>query len=81
MLYYKSIKRNRANFKIPYRKGDFMRTREESLNNFIKLVDELISSKYLFANSKIFDVITAINETTAEVRAVTESAETLPSAI
>ena len=38
-----------------------MRTREESLNNFIKLCDELISSKYLFANSKIFDVITAIN--------------------
>lgn len=61
MLYYKSIKRNRAKFKIPYLKGDFMRTREESLNNFIKLIDELISSKYLFANSKIFDVITAIN--------------------
>lgn len=38
-----------------------MRTREESLNNFIKLCDELISSKYLFANSKVFDVITAIN--------------------
>ncbi len=38
-----------------------MRTREESLNNFIKLVDELISSKYLFANSKVFEVITAIN--------------------
>lgn len=61
MLYYKNIKRNRAKFKIPYLKGDFMRTREESLNNFIKLIDELISSKYLFANSKIFDVITAIN--------------------
>lgn len=38
-----------------------MRTREESLNNFTKLVDELISSRYLFANSKIFEVITAIN--------------------
>ena len=38
-----------------------MRTREQSLNNFIKLCDELISSKYLFANSKVFDVITAIN--------------------
>ena len=38
-----------------------MRTREESLNNFIELVDELISSKYLFANSKVFEVITAIN--------------------
>lgn len=38
-----------------------MRTREESLNNFIKLVDELIGSRYLFANSKVFEVITAIN--------------------
>ncbi len=38
-----------------------MRTREESLNNFITLVDELINSKYLFANSKVFEVITAIN--------------------
>ncbi len=38
-----------------------MRTREESLNNFIKLVDELIASRYLFANSKVFEVITAIN--------------------
>ena len=38
-----------------------MRTREESLNNFTKLVDELISSRYLFANSKIFEVITCIN--------------------
>ncbi len=38
-----------------------MRTREESLNNFIELVDELISSKYLFANSKVFEIITAIN--------------------
>ena len=38
-----------------------MRTREESLNNFMKLVDELIASRYLFANSKVFEVITAIN--------------------
>ncbi len=38
-----------------------MRTREESLNNFIELVEELINSKYLFANSKVFEVITAIN--------------------
>ena len=38
-----------------------MRTREESLNSFIKLVDELIASKYLFANSKVFEVTTAIN--------------------
>ncbi|MBO7215020.1 MAG: hypothetical protein J6V66_05945 [Clostridia bacterium] len=38
-----------------------MRTREESLNKFIELVDELIGSNYLFANPKIFEVITAIN--------------------
>lgn len=38
-----------------------MKTREESLNNFINLLDELIQSRYLFANSKIFDVVTAIN--------------------
>ncbi len=38
-----------------------MRTREESLNNFIKICDELISSRYLFANSKVFDLITLIN--------------------
>ena len=38
-----------------------MRTREESLNNFSKICDELISSKYLFANSKVFDLITLVN--------------------
>lgn len=38
-----------------------MRTREESLNNFSKLVGELIDSNYLLANSKIFEVITAVN--------------------
>ncbi|MBR6737836.1 MAG: hypothetical protein IKL82_05690 [Clostridia bacterium] len=38
-----------------------MRTREESLNNFCKTVDELISSKYLFANSKIFEIIANVN--------------------
>ena len=38
-----------------------MRTREESLNNFSKLVGDLIDSNYLLANSKIFEVITAIN--------------------
>ena len=38
-----------------------MKTREESLNNFINLLDELIQSRYLFANTKIFDVVTAIN--------------------
>lgn len=38
-----------------------MKTREDSLNNFINLLDELIQSRYLFANSKIFDVITHIN--------------------
>jgi hypothetical protein len=38
-----------------------MRTREESLISFTKLVDELINSRYLFANSKIFEIITAIN--------------------
>ncbi len=38
-----------------------MRTREESLNNFCKLVDELINVNYLLANSKIFEVITSIN--------------------
>ena len=38
-----------------------MKTREESLNNFINLLDELIKSRYLFANSKIFEVITQIN--------------------
>lgn len=38
-----------------------MRTREQSLNNFLGLLDELIQSRYLFANSKVFEVITAIN--------------------
>ncbi len=38
-----------------------MRTREESLNNFCKLVNELISVNYLLANSKIFEVVTSIN--------------------
>lgn len=38
-----------------------MRTREESLNNFCHQLDELISSRYLFANGKIFDVIKSIN--------------------
>ena len=38
-----------------------MRTREESLNNFTRICDELISSRYLFANSKVFDLITLIN--------------------
>ena len=38
-----------------------MRTREESLNNFSKLVGDLIESNYLLANSKIFEVITSIN--------------------
>ena len=38
-----------------------MRTREESLNNFSKLVGDLIDSNYLMASTKIFDVITAVN--------------------
>ena len=38
-----------------------MRTREESLNKFCRAVDGLMESKYLFANSGVFDVITAIN--------------------
>ena len=38
-----------------------MRTREESLNNFSKLVGDLIESNYLLANSKIFEVVTSIN--------------------
>lgn len=38
-----------------------MRTREESLNNFCRALDGLIASKYLFANSGVFDVITIIN--------------------
>ncbi|MBO5851533.1 MAG: hypothetical protein J6R29_04300 [Clostridia bacterium] len=38
-----------------------MRTREESLNNFTKLVGGLVDSNYLLANSKIFEVITAVN--------------------
>ncbi|MBO5713478.1 MAG: hypothetical protein J6R88_04700 [Clostridia bacterium] len=38
-----------------------MRTREESLNQFCKAVDGIIESKYLFANSGIYDVITVIN--------------------
>ncbi len=38
-----------------------MRTREESLNNFTKLVSNLVDSNYLLANSKIFEVVTAIN--------------------
>ena len=38
-----------------------MRTREESLNNFTKLVGDLIDSNYLLANSKIFEVVTSIN--------------------
>ena len=38
-----------------------MRTREESLNNFTKLVGDLIETNYLLANSKIFEVITAVN--------------------
>lgn len=38
-----------------------MRTREESLNNFCRLVDELINSRYLLAGTKIFDVMTAVN--------------------
>ena len=38
-----------------------MRTREESLNNFCRAVDGLMESKYLFANSGVYDVITVIN--------------------
>ena len=38
-----------------------MRTREESLNNFCRAVDGLMESKYLFANSGIYDIITVIN--------------------
>lgn len=38
-----------------------MRTREESLNIFCKTVDELINSKYLLANSKIFEVVAYVN--------------------
>ena len=38
-----------------------MRTREESLNNFCKLIDSLTSTKYLLVSSKIFDVVTYIN--------------------
>ena len=38
-----------------------MRTREESLNNFCKTIDELVASKYLFANSKIFDIVAQVN--------------------
>ncbi len=38
-----------------------MRTREESLNNFCKTLDELMASKYLFANSKIFEVVSNVN--------------------
>ena len=38
-----------------------MRTREQSLNNFSSLLDELISSNYLIAGSKLNSVINAVN--------------------
>ena len=38
-----------------------MRTREESLNSFCRAVDGLSESKYLFANTGIYEVITVIN--------------------
>ncbi len=38
-----------------------MRTREESLNKFCEELDILINSKYLFASSSIFNLITIIN--------------------
>lgn len=38
-----------------------MKTREESLNNFCNLIDNLASTKYLLVSSKIFDVITYVN--------------------
>ncbi|MBO5926717.1 MAG: hypothetical protein J6Q38_04095 [Clostridia bacterium] len=37
-----------------------MKTREESLNNFCSLMDKLMASKYLLAQSSIFEVITLI---------------------
>lgn len=38
-----------------------MRTREESLIRFCEEVDTLINSKYLFASSSVFNLITVIN--------------------
>mgnify|MGYP003289355781 CR=1 FL=1 len=38
-----------------------MRTREQSLKEFLSVMDGLINSKYLFAGSKIFDVLKTIN--------------------
>ncbi len=38
-----------------------MRTREQSLNEFLTVVDGLINSKYLFAGAKIFEVLKTIN--------------------